>query len=85
MRPEFGEAEIRQLITEQVEALIGKPVEENDDLFDLGLTSVNAAHLSTWIEETFGVTASLRTVFEWPEIGLLVEVVAQPSDAGGQT
>ncbi|MFI9208632.1 acyl carrier protein [Streptomyces sp. NPDC053253] len=84
MRPEFDEATIRQLVTDQVEAMVGKPVKENDDLFDLGLTSMDATRLITWIDETFGTTVSLRAVFEGPEIGLLVTAIAQPPAAGEQ-
>jgi hypothetical protein len=84
MRPEFDEAKIRQLVTEQVEALVGKPFRQSDDLFDVGLTSLNAARLIAWIQETFGVAVSLRTVFEGPEIGLLVTAIAQPHCAGEQ-
>ncbi|GAA1918475.1 hypothetical protein GCM10009753_58620 [Streptantibioticus ferralitis] len=73
---------MRQLVTEQVEALVGKPVRQSDDLFDLGLTSVNAARLITWIQETFGVAVGLRTVFERPEIGLLVAAITQRHCSG---
>ncbi|MER5750819.1 acyl carrier protein [Streptomyces sp. NPDC002088] len=84
MRPEFDEAETRQLVTKQVEVLTGTAAGENDDLFDLGLTSVNAAQLSTWIEANFGVPVTMRTVFERPEIGLLVAAIAQSPGGGDQ-
>ncbi|WP_129286735.1 acyl carrier protein [Streptomyces sp. GZWMJZ-114] len=85
MQPEFDEVEIRRLVTKQVETLTGASAGKDDDLFDLGLTSVNAALLSTWIEATFGVSVAMRTVFERPEIGLLVAVIAQPPGGGDQS
>ncbi|WP_326768777.1 acyl carrier protein [Streptomyces sp. NBC_01591] len=85
MQPEFDEVEIRRLVTKQVESLTGTSAGEDDDLFDLGLTSANAALLSTWIEATFGVPVTMRTVFERPEIGLLVAAIAQPPGGGDRT
>ncbi|MFQ6197684.1 acyl carrier protein [Streptomyces sp. NPDC000405] len=82
MRPEFDETEARRLVTKQVEALTGTVAREGDDLFNLGLTSANAAQLSTWIEATFGVPMTMRIVFESPEIRLLVAAIAQ-SPGGG--
>lgn len=84
MRPEFDETETRRLVTKQVEALTGTAAGENDDLFDLGLTSASAAQLGTWIEVTFGVPMTIRIIFERPEIGLLVAAIAQSPGGGDQ-
>jgi len=61
------------------EAVLGKrPIDVNDDFFELGGDSLRAARLFALIKQSFGEAIPLSILFQAPTIATLAKVISEP-------
>ena len=69
------------LATEVVEPVLGMPVGRDDDLFSLGVTSLQLMRVLLQVKERTGVEVPLARFFATPTVAVLAELVKEPTDA----
>ena len=80
-RPAWATPAEAALAEEVVEPVLGMPVGRDDDLFSLGVTSLQLMRVLLQVKERTGVEVALARFFATPTVAVLAELVKEPSDA----
>ena len=82
--PAFALADIADILTTFLSPHVaGATLRDDDDLFDLGVTSLTIAQLVQEVGERFGVQLAAETVFEDPSVAAIARAIHDQLGGGG--